>query len=411
MQSRGILPHVSAKYITGDQLKTEKVDAGYFESIKGLIALGLHKGIFTNALSAAKTAFEEMAEESYDLDSVEGYRETISKYDSYLDAMDEVFYPLVVGSAELLFQMIIPDPDLKKIDANDISLNDRGIRGAVLQLASSEHENLDRIPLNEDEWLPCFTAYFGRKRLSIDRRPYFIGEAQVAAITTAISLNPTEHRVWFAAAFFGEFSSTIPQLILQYLPTTKSSRIKVSMAVVYMRLKTGLPLTEIPGIDEALEVEQEYLDTLVRAATTSEHLFKLILEDEASHLIAPILARLIKGRAIFTVSSDYLYEFYSRFADTLGEYDLTDTELLEWFTSFELKAEALPTLPDIDTLFLNHVLGGNNSKLLELRAGLLDRSFGANIDIAGWTKLIERVDTNERTALKYMLDNKIGFFR
>ena len=404
-----LLPHVSAKFITGDQLKTEKVDAGYFESIKGLIALGLHKGIFTDALSAAKTAFEEMAEESYDLDSVEGYRETISKYDSYLDSMDEVFTPLVIGSAELLFQMIIPDPDLKRVDASNISLNDRGLKDAVLQLASSEHENLDRIPLNEDDWLPCFTAYFGGKKVSIARRPYFIDEAQIAAITTAISLNPAEHRVWFAAAFFGDFSSTIPQLILQHLPTTKSSRIKVSMAVMYMRLQTGLPLTEIPGIDEAFEAEQEYLYTLVRAATTSEHLFKLILKGEATHLVAPILAKLIKDNAISTVSSDYLYESYSSFADTLSEYDLTDTELLEWFTSFELKAERLPALPGIDTLFLNHVLGGNNAKLLELRSGLLDRSFGANIDIAGWTKLIEGADTNERTALRYMLDNKIDF--
>ena len=128
-----------------------------------MIALGLHKGIFTDALSAAKTAFEEMAEESYDLDSVEGYRETISKYDSYLDSMDEVFTPLVIGSAELLFQMIIPDPDLKRVDASNISLNDRGLKDAVLQLASSEHEDLDRIPLNEDDWLPCFTACFGGK--------------------------------------------------------------------------------------------------------------------------------------------------------------------------------------------------------------------------------------------------------
>ncbi|WP_052269157.1 P-loop NTPase fold protein [Pseudomonas fluorescens] len=404
-----LLPHVSAKFITGDQLKAEKVDAGYFESIKGLIALGLHKDIFTNALSAAKTEFEERAEDSYDLDSIDVYREIILKYDSYLDSMDEAFRPLVLGSAELLFQMILPDPDLKRIDANNISLNERGLKDAVLQLASSEHEYLDRIPLNEDDWLPCLTSYFGGNKLSIARRTYFIDKAHVEAITTAISLNPAEHRVWFAASFFGEFSSTIPQLILQHLPTTKSSRIKVSMAVIYIRLKTGLPITEIPGIDEAFAVEREYLYTLVRAATTSEQFFKLILEGEASHLVAPILVRLIKDDAISTISPDHLYEFYSRFVDTLSAYDLTDTEMLDWFTSFELKADRLPALSDIDTLFLNHVLDGNNAKLLELRAVLLERSFGANVDIVGWTKLIERADTNERTALRYMLENKIDF--
>jgi hypothetical protein len=404
-----LLPHVSAKLVTGNQLREEKADAGYFESIKGLIALGLRKEIFTNALSSAKNEFEEMVEESYDLDSIEGYRETISRYDSYLDSMDEAFNPLVVSSAELLFQMIMPDPDLKKIDVSKISLNDLGVKDAVLQLASSEHENLNRTPLDEDDWLPCFTTYFGQRRLSIARRPYFMDEEQVTAVTEAIALNPAEHRVWFAAALFGDLSSAIPQLILQHLPTKKSNRIKVSMAVMYMRLKTGVPLTEIPGIEEAFEAEHEYLNTLVRAATTSEHLFKLTLEDESSHLVAPILAGLIKDYAIATVSSDYLYEFYSRFVDTLSGYDLTDTELLEWFTSFELKAERLPALPDIDTLFLNHVLGGSNAKLLELRAGLLDRSFGPGIDITGWTKLIDGADTNERTALRYMLDHKIDF--
>ncbi|SEK03575.1 P-loop NTPase fold protein [Pseudomonas sp. NFACC07-1] len=404
-----LLPQVSAKFITGDQLNAEKVDATYFESIRGLIALGLRKEIFTSALSTAKTSFEKMIEEAYDLDSVKAYREIISKYDSYLDSMDETFNPLVISSAELLFQMIMPEPDLKKIDASKITLDDSGLKDAVLQLASSEHENLDRIPLDEDDWLSCFTAHFSESKLSTDRRPYFMGKEQVASVTTAIALNPAEHRVWFAAALFDNLPTAITQLILQYLPTVESNQIKVSMAVIYMRLKSGVPLTEIPGIDEAFEAEQVYLDTLVRAATTSEHLFKLTLEDECSHLVAPILARLIKDKAVALVHADYLYEFYSTLADTLNGYDLTDTELLEWFTSFQLKAEQLPALSDIDTLFLSHVLGGSNAKLLELRAALLDRSFGGGINVAAWTKLIEGADTNERTALRYMLDHKIDF--
>ncbi|MBT2341954.1 MULTISPECIES: P-loop NTPase fold protein [Pseudomonas] len=404
-----LLPQVSAKFITGNQLNAEKVDAAYFESIKGLIALGLRKEIFTSALSTAKTVFEEMIEEAYELDSVEAYREIISTYDSYLDSMNEDFKPLVISSAELLFQMIMPDPDFKKIDASKITLDDSGQKDAVLQLASSEHENLDRIPLDEDDWLPCFTAYFAQKKLSTAVRPYFMDKEQLASVTTAIDLNPAEHRVWFATALLGNLSSAIPQLIQQHLPAVKSNRIKISMAVIYMRLKTGAPLAEIPGIDEAFEAEQVYLDTLVRAASTSEHLFKLALEDECSQLVAPILARLIKGKAIATVQPDYLYEFYSTLADTLSEYDLTDTELLEWFTSFELKAERLPALSDIDTMFLNHILGGSNASLLELRAALLERSFGGEIDIVAWTKLIEGADTNERTALTYMLNHKIDF--
>ncbi|MFJ4350352.1 P-loop NTPase fold protein [Pseudomonas sp. NPDC089428] len=404
-----LLPHVSDKFTSSYQLGSEKPDANYFESIKGLIALGLRKEIFMSAMSTAKTAFEDMLEEPYDLDSAERYRDTISNYDSYLDSMSESFNPLVISSAELLFQMVMPNPALKKIDASEISLNDRGLMDAVQQLASSEHENLARVPLDNEDWLPCFTAYFGQRRLSTVRRSYFLGEEQVAAVTKAIALNPAEHRVWFAAALFGELSSTTQQLILQHLPNVKSNRIKVSIAVIYMRLKTGVPLSEISGIEEAFEAEHEYLITLVRTATTSEHLFKLTLEEESSHLVAPILARLIKEHAIALVSSEFLYEYYSRLADTLSEYSLAEPELLDWFTSFELKPERLPVLSDIDILFLNRILEGSNTKLLELRAALLDRSFGASIDISGWTNFIEGAKTNERAALRYMLANKIDF--
>lgn len=404
-----LLPHVAAKFADGDQLKVEKVDADYFESIKGLIPLGLRKEIFTKALSAAKNVFEGVIEKSFDPESVETYRESISAYDNYLNSLSEPFTPIVSSSAEILFQMLIPDPDLKKIDTTKISLNDKGLKDAVLQLASSEHENLDRVLLDEDDWLPCFTGYFGKSTLTTSRRSHFMSEEQCAAVTKAIALNPAEHRVWFAVALFGELPSTIPPLIALHLPSVKSNRIKISMAVIYMRLKNGVPLSQIPGIEEAFEAEQEYLDALVRAAVDSEQLFKLTLEVEYSHIIAPVLVRLIKGDAIATVSSDYLYEFYSTLSETLGEHGLTDTELLEWFSSFELKAERLPMLCDIDPLFLNHIFEGSNGTLLGLRAAVIDRSFGANVDVAGWIKFIEGTNSNERTALRFVLDKKIDF--
>lgn len=404
-----LLPHVSAKFGNGDQLETVSTDPGYFDSIKGLIGLGLRADIFEKALATSKTAFEEMMEEAYDPESVEGYTETISKYDSYLDSVSAPFEPSTMGGAELLFHMVMPDPDLKKIDRSKISLNDNGLRDAVLQLAATEHATLNRVPLDESDWLPCFTAYFGQIRLTTTPRPYFIGVEPTAAVTTAIDFNPAEHRVWFAAALFGKLSSAMPQLILQHLPNVKSNRIKVSIAVMYMRLNTGVPLSEIPGIKEAFEAEQEYLYALVRAAIISENLFRLTIEDESAHLVAPILSRLIKVGAIGNVASGHVYESYSTLADRLSGYDLTDNEFLEWFTSFNLASEKVPALSDIDTLFLSHALEGSNAKLLELRAAILDRSFGAGIDASGWMNLIEAASTNERTALRYIIDNKIDF--
>lgn len=404
-----LLPQVSAKFLNSGQSNLEKNDGAYFESIKGLINIGLRKEIFSNALAAAKTAFDRMLEEPYDLAAVEAYREIVSKYDSYLDSMGEAFKPLVIGSAEMLFHMVMPDPNLRRIDVSQITLDDAGLKDAVTQLASSEHDDFNRVPLDDDAWLPCFTAYFSNRKLSAGNRDYYLGEEQVAAITETIDEEPEDYRVWFAAALFSKYSSAIPKLILQHSSTAEFDRVKVSMAVMYLRLKMGGALSEIPGIEDAFKNEAEYLNALIRASVTPDQLFKLSLDDDAAPLIAPILARLIQDDAFAKISSEYYFEFYSKYVDTLSSHDLTDADLLEWLTSFELKAERLPALPDIDTLFLKHILGGSNSMLLRLRAGLIDRSFGPNIDIAGWTKLIEGADTNERTALRYILDNKIDF--
>lgn len=404
-----LIPYVGEKFKNGELLKIGSIELDYFDSVKGLVGLGLRKDIFAKALVSAKTEFEDMLNEAFTPASAERYRETISKYDGYLDSMGEAFEPLISDNAELLFQMVVPDADLKKIVASTISLNDKGLSDAVLQLASTEHAELNRVPLEGENWLHCFTAYFGRQKLTTTPRPYFIKEEPAAAVKNAIDLNPAENKLWFAVALFGKISSAIPALILQHLPSVKSDQVKVSMAVIYMRLNMAGPLSQIPGVDEAFEAEQDYLDALVRAATISENLLKLTLEEEASNIVAPILARLIKDRAIDRVAADYLYNSYSKLAYPLNECGLKDCELLEWFTSFALESELLPALSDIDTLFLKHILEGSNAKLLELRSGVLERSFGVDIGVAEWTRLIEAASINERTAFGYMVENKIDF--
>jgi hypothetical protein len=404
-----LLPPVTTKFKTGNQLKTEPIETGYFEAVKGLISLGLPKALFESSLAAAQTAFEEMAEETFDQESVDSYGKVISKYDDYLDAMDEPFEHLTMGSSELLFHMVIPDPELKKINANNIALNDRGIKDAVQQLASSEHANLDRVPLADDSWLHCFTTHFGQSRLTTSPRPNFLADEPTATVTKAIDLNPADHKVWFAAALFKTLSSAMPQLIQMHLPTVKSNRIKVAMAVIYMRLQLGERLAEIPDIAKAFEAEAEYLESLVRAATVSENLFELTLDESCTRLVAPIVVKLIKEQAFSNIASSYIYKSYTSLNEALGEFDLSPKELLEWFTSFNLSPDRLPALADIDARFLEHLLGGSNPKLLELRAGLLAKNFGGDVEVDGWSRLIDAANVNEQTALAYMADAKLDF--
>ncbi|NNA16309.1 hypothetical protein HBN82_10615 [Pseudomonas lundensis] len=404
-----LLPHVSAKFSVGAQLKAQSAEARYFEAIKGLIILGLRKEIFAEPLAAARNAFEDMIAESYDLDSAASYRDIISTYDSYLDSMKEGFEPLTLSSAELLFHMIIPDPDLKMIDAKKIGLDTKGLTDAVLQLSSTEHANLGMVPLSEDDWQYCLQAYFGESKLSTTPRPYFLGDTSMAAIMEAIALDPTEDRLWLAAALFGKYSSAIPQLVQQHLPSVKSARIKIAMAVMYMRLDLGLPLSEIPEIEKAFKAEPEYLDTLVRATVISANLLKLTLDDDSSHLVAPILVKLIKEKAISSLASALIYENFSKYSEIMAEHDLSKDELLKWFTSFELSPDRLPVLVNLDTLFLDEILLGSNATLLKLRAELLDRSFGAGIDVETWSNIIGNATSNERIVLSYMAEEKLDF--
>ncbi|MGW7773632.1 P-loop NTPase fold protein [Pseudomonas machongensis] len=404
-----LLPHVSAKFRNGDQLKIADTEPGYFDSIKKLIELGLSRDIFEKALATSKDAFEEMAEEAYDPEFIETYKETIFKYDNYLESMNAPFEPLTIDSSELLSHMMINNPNLIRIDTRKIKLSETGQRDAVLQLASTEHAKLNRVPLDDNDWLPCFIAYFGQQRLATTPRSYFLDAEPTAEIIKVLHMTPTDHRVWFAAALFGELSSATPSLIQVYLPKIQSNRIKVSMAIIYMRLNADGPLSEIPDIEEAFEAEQEYLDALIRAAVISENLFKLTIEDESMHLVAPVLSRLIKGNAIQNIASTLIYEFYSIITDRLRAYDLTNSEFLGWFTSFNLTPGKVPAITEIDALFLTHLLEGTNAKLLELRTYILDRSFGKGVDASEWTRILESASTNENTALKYMLDHKIDF--
>lgn len=404
-----LLPHVSDKFSGGDQLKQLSPEIGYFDAIKELISLGLRKSIFEGALADARKAFEQINKEVFDADSVDSYLVTISQYDHYLDSMGEPFDPLNLDSSEILFHMIVPDPDLKVINASNITLSSKGLGDAVLQIASTEAVNLDMTPLDEDNWQHCLISYFRGTRLSLAARAYFLNDERTVSVATAIELSPEEDRLWLAAVFFGKYTSAIPMMIQRHLPTTTSPHIKIAMAVIYIRQELGAPLSEIPEIESAFEEESEYLETLIRAVTTSDNLFKLTLQAESSQLVAPILAKLIKDAAIANVFSNQIYANFTELCEILGEYDLSKNELLSWFTSFHLNPMNLPALGSLDSLILKEILIGSNSTLLQLRAALLDKHFGAQVDAASWLKIIEGADSNEKDVLSYMVDTKLDF--
>lgn len=404
-----LLPYVGERFKSRDELKKISPESRYFESIKGLISLGLQKSIFDSPLADAKSSFEQINEEAFDAESVDSYQEIISRYDQYLDSMGNRFEPLTLNSSEVLFHMIVPDQNLRIIDPDNINLSSKGLGDAVLQIASTEAVDLNMTPLDEENWQHCLIAYFGKTRLSLAVRNYFLNDEQAASIATAIDINPAEERLWLAAAFFGDYSSSVPIIIQRHLSTNTSSHIKIAMAVIYMRQNLGVPLSEIPAIEKAFEEEPEYLEALVRAVTTSENLFKLALQEESSCLIAPILAKFIKNGSISNLYARDIYTSFTGLCKVLGEHDISKDEFLSWFTSFHLNPTNLPSLGSLDSLILDEILIASNATLLQLRAALLDKHFGSQVDAVSWLKIIENADTNEKAVLRCMVDMKLDF--
>ncbi|MES2820119.1 MAG: P-loop NTPase fold protein [Pseudomonadota bacterium] len=404
-----LLPHVSNKFSGGDELRNNWLKIDCFDAIKVLIGLGLRKSIFESSLANAREEFEKINRGAYNSESIDVYQKVISRYDKFLDSMGESFHSLTLDSSEILFQAIVPDPDLKVIDFENISLSGKGLVDAVLQIASTEDVSFDMTPLDEENWQDCLIAYFGKMQLLRGARAYFLDDEMAAAVMAAIELKPEDDRLWLAAAFFDEYSSGVPVMIQRYLPTTKSTRIKIAMAVIYIRQGVGGALSEIPDIEAAFKEESDYFETLIRAVTTSDNLLDLMLEEESSSLVAPIFIKLLKENAIASVYNNYIYTKFTRLCDVLAEYGVSKDELLDWFTSFELDPSQIPDLGKLDPLIVKAILAASNTKLLQLRATLLDKNFGAHIDSAAWVKIIESASPNQKAALVYMVDNKLDF--
>lgn len=404
-----LIPHVNNKFSGGFQMKQSSPEVEYFDAIKGLIGLGLRESIFEASLASAKKAFEQMGEEVFDIESVDSYQIIISQYDNYLNSLGRVFEPLNLDGSEIFLHMIVPDPELKAIDAKKISLSRKGLADAVLQVISTEALNLEKVPLDEDNWPDCLVACFGKARLSVAARSYFLNDEQAVAVSAAIDLNPSEERLWLAAVFFGKYTGAVNIMIQRHLHAVTPSRIKVAMAMIYMRQDLGTQISEIPGIEEAFEEEPEYVEALIRAVTTSDNLFKVMLQGESSHLVAPILAKLIKSAAIANVFSSQIYSSFTECCDFLDEHGVSQDDLINWFTSFSLNPLNLPTLAEIDSLILEKILIGSNATLLNLRAAILDKHFGAQVDVPAWLSLIVSANPNELKALKYIVEMKLDF--
>lgn len=404
-----LLPYVSAKFTSDNQLVNYWPEPGCYNAIKDLISLGLDRSIFESPLNSVRKQFEEINKGSFDPKSVDSYHSTISHYDDYLYAMDEPFNALTLNSSEVLFHMVLRNPELKKIDHDKIALSSEGLGDALMQIASTASLPFDMTPLDEDDWQYCLTEYFGKTSLLGTSRPYFLDDEQATLVTAAIELSPETERLWLAAAFCAEYTSSISLVIKKHLPVTQSVFVKIAMAVIYIRQNLGTPLSEIPQIEEAFVKEPEYLNALLRAVTTSHNLFELTLQDESTHLIAPILAKMIKNRAVGKLYSGRVYTNFSELCTILSEWDVSEDEFLTWFTSFNLIPKNLPELEALDPLMLQNMLDGSTAKLLELRTELMDTHFGSQIDTETWLRTIESDDTNTQTALVYMGNAQIDF--
>lgn len=404
-----LIPHINKKFTENQLLTSHVPETGFFEAIKELISLGLSKTIFEGELKAAREAFLQMNRQAYEPDATDTYLKTVNMYDSYLHALDEPFPEIAMDSSEILFHTLVPDPDLFVVDVNRITLSQKGRIDAVRQLVSNDTVAFDMTPLPQEEWVHCLYQYFGSIRMSNAKREYHLGDELATEITTAINTNPTEERSWLGLAFFEKYASTVPALIKSHLPTTKSNRIKIAMAVAYMRQEMGTELAEIPEIESVFSQESEFLNSLVGPLLTSGNLFSLALQPESKAIVSPLLAHVIKERHVATIFVHHLFQQYTELRETLEEAGLAESEFLIWILSFTQIAEHLPTLDKIDPDFLDIIFTGSDDKLLPLRARILDRDFGSDVDASGWLDIFNSPNPRVANALDRMVEGKLDF--
>ncbi|WP_223542223.1 hypothetical protein [Pseudomonas sp. BF-RE-26] len=234
-------------------------------------------------------------------------------------------------------------------------------------------------------------------------------EEQTVAITTAISADPADERSWLGLAFFEKYSSVVSALIKSYMPSTKSSFIKIAMAVAYIRQDMGAELAEIPEIESAFAQEPQFLNTLTGALITTGNLFALALQPESRGLVAPLLVRVIRTRMVSNIFAYQVYRNYTELSETLEEAGLPEEDFLEWFTSFSLAVENIPSLDQIDPQFLEEILDGSNNTLLAFRAHILERDFGAKNDVTAWLAIFNSPNPRVANTLNHMVSKKLDF--
>ncbi|MBI6708651.1 hypothetical protein YA0599_10495 [Pseudomonas syringae] len=404
-----LIPHINKKFTENSLLTALVPEAGYFEATRGLISLGLSKAIFDGELKSARDAFLSINRRAYEPDAKDAYQKVVNMYDSYLNALDEPFPETTMDSSEVLFHILVPDPDLLVIDVNRITLSQKGRSDAVRQIISNDTISFDLTPLPQEEWIYCLHQCFRGIKISSVTHDYQLSDEKSTEIINAITYDPTEERSWVGLAFFEKYSNTIPALIKSHLPSTESNCIKVAMAIVYMRLGMGAELAEIPEIESALTKESELLNSLTKALLHSGNLFTLTLEPESRSIVAPILAHAIKKRIIAKIYVFHVYREYTQLCEALSNAGLAESEFLAWITSFSQLAEHLPTLDEIDPKFLNTILMGSDDSMLQLRAHILDRDFGSEIDKAGWLAIFNSPNARVANTLDRMVVEKLDF--
>ncbi|MBP1143582.1 MULTISPECIES: P-loop NTPase fold protein [Pseudomonas] len=404
-----LIHHINKKFTESLLLTAHAPETRYFEATKGLVSLGLSKAIFDKELRSAQGTFLHMTRQIYDPDAKNVYQEIVYMYDSYLDALNEPFPEVTVDSSEILFHILIPNPDLRVIDVNRIVLSQKGYVDGVRQIVSNDTIAFGMTPLPQDEWVHCLDKYFGHIKLSSKELDYQFGDERITEIIAAINYDPTEERSWVGLAFFKTYSNSIVGPIKIHLPSVKSNRIKVAIAIIYMRLGMGVELAEIPEIEFAFAQEPELLTSLTRALINSGNLFALTITDESKSIVAPILANVIKEHLVTKLYVTDVFRHYTELCEALADQGLAESEFLTWLISFPSLTKHLPTLDEIDPNFFDAILTGLDNSILPLRAYILDREFGSEIDATSWLAIFNSPNPRVANALDRMVEGKLDF--
>lgn len=292
---------------------------------------GLNKTLFAAHGEELKAEFLDGMDAAYDEAAFQTIRNSLLRFDHYLDSLGMSFDAVVLQNAENLMHLLPAMSDLKIVRPALFSLADEGLKNAHRQLASCPSYPLSMTPLEASTVATALIWLYGNRKLNS-------GIAQGIELVEASALSKfcgaagEQEGAVIGLALAESIDSPIMSAVLLLTKNSNSSTVRAVAAVTYIRQQDAKSLSELEDLETTIQTP--LFRALGNAALDAGMLFSL-LTSEAGAAVANYLAYLISEKKVYWLSYGWVMTNYGVLADEIEEYGVDAHKLLMWFNDWD----------------------------------------------------------------------------